>query len=288
MSKEWTVSETSRTTTHVEDGQELTLHYNDCDPGTGGQVIIFLHGSGPGATCWGNFNRNIKAFTDRGYRVILLDFPGWGRSSPIVCSGSRSDLNARVVKSLLDKLGLTRVHLVGNSMGGHSAVAFALTWPEHVGKLVLMGGGTGGISSFTPMPTEGIKLVQKVYRDPTVENVHNMLETFVYDTTDLTDDLAAQRVEAIAQQREHLENFVVSTTNNPQHFPDYGYRLPEIKAKTLIVWGRNDRFVPFDAALRLVSGIIDSELHVFNKCGHWAQWEHHQRFNTLVADFLQN
>lgn len=51
------------------------------------------------------------------------------------------DLNARILKSVVDQLGIDKVHLLGNSMGGHSAVAFTLSWPERVAKLVLMGGG---------------------------------------------------------------------------------------------------------------------------------------------------
>ncbi|MCS5950304.1 alpha/beta fold hydrolase [Klebsiella pneumoniae subsp. pneumoniae] len=45
------------------------------------------------------------------------------------------------LKSVVDQLGIDKVHLLGNSMGGHSAVAFTLSWPERVAKLVLMGGG---------------------------------------------------------------------------------------------------------------------------------------------------
>ncbi|ENT3791999.1 2-hydroxy-6-oxo-6-phenylhexa-2,4-dienoate hydrolase, partial [Shigella sonnei] len=52
------------------------------------------------------------------------------------------------------------------------------------------------------------------------------------------------------------------------------------------VWGRNDRFVPMDAGLRLLSGIAGSELHIFRDCGHWAQWEHADAFNQLVLNFL--
>ncbi len=100
-----------------------------------------LHGSGPGATGWANFSRNIDPLVEAGYRVLLLDCPGWGKSDAIVNSGSRSDLNARILKSVVDQLGIDKVHLLGNSMGGHSAVAFTLSWPERVAKLVLMGGG---------------------------------------------------------------------------------------------------------------------------------------------------
>ena len=71
-----------------------------------------------------------------------------------------------------------------------------------------------------------------------------------------------------------------------QQFPDFGHRLGEINAETLVIWGRNDRFVPLDTGLRLVAGIPNSQLHVFNKCGHWAQWEHADTFNRMVLDFL--
>lgn len=94
-----------------------------------------------GATGWANFSRNIDPLVEAGYRVLLLDCPGWGKSDAIVNSGSRSDLNARILKSVVDQLGIDKVHLLGNSMGGHSAVAFTLSWPERVAKLVLMGGG---------------------------------------------------------------------------------------------------------------------------------------------------
>jgi 2-hydroxy-6-oxonona-2,4-dienedioate hydrolase len=118
-----------------------------------------------------------------------FDFPSWGDSDSIVNSGSREALNARVVKNIDDKLGLTKIHLVGNSMGGHSSVAFTLEYPEYVGKLVLMGGGTGGISLFTPMPTEGMKLVTELYRNPTLENLKKFNDIFVYDSIALTENL---------------------------------------------------------------------------------------------------
>jgi 2-hydroxy-6-oxonona-2,4-dienedioate hydrolase len=53
-------------------------------------------------------------------------------------------------------------------------------------------------------------------------------------------------------QKEHLENFTKSPAANPKQFPDVGHRLSEVKAPTLIVWGRDDRFVPMDVGLRLL------------------------------------
>ncbi|MFL9861043.1 alpha/beta fold hydrolase [Paraburkholderia madseniana] len=275
---------TSKFVSIGEGDAELRLHYNDT--GLGDETVVMLHGSGPGASGWANFNRNVDAFVDAGYRVILLDCPGWGKSDSVVCSGSRSDLNARMLKGLLDAIGVARVHIVGNSMGGHSAVAFALANPERVGKLVLMGGGTGGPSQFVPMPTEGIKLLQALYREPTLDNLKRMLNVFVFDTTTLTEELIQARLANMLARRDHLENFVKSLAANPKQFPDIGHRLSEIAAPALVIWGRDDRFVPMDVGLRLVWGMPNADLHVFGRCGHWAQWEHAAKFNQMVLEFL--
>ena len=269
----------------VQDGDTAySIHYNDC--GSGERVVVMLHGSGPGASGWANFSRNVGPFVEAGWRVLLVDCPGWSRSDTVVCTGSRSDLNARVTRGVLDALGIARAHVVGNSMGGHSAVALALQSPERVGKLVLMGGGTGGPSQFVPMPTEGIKLIQALYRDPTIENLKRMMAVFVYDASSLTDELYRQRLDNLLARRDHLENFVSSLAANPKQFPDYGHRLGEVKSPALIVWGRDDRFVPFDVGLRLMWGLPDAEMHLFSRCGHWAQWEHADTFNRMVLDFL--
>ncbi|HEY8332120.1 MAG TPA: alpha/beta fold hydrolase [Pseudomonas sp.] len=271
----------------IQDGElDLNIHYNDC--GAGAETVVMLHGSGPGASGWANFNRNIEPLVAAGYRVILMDCPGWSKSDSIVCTGSRSDLNARVLKGLVDALQLDRVHILGNSMGGHSAVAFALANPERIGKLVLMGGGTGGASLFTPMPTEGIKLLQGLYREPTIDNLKKMMNVFVFDSSDLTEELFQARLDNMLNRRDHLENFVKSLAANPKQFPDFSPRLAEIKAQTLVIWGSNDRFVPMDAGLRLLAGLPNAELHVFNRCGHWAQWEHADKFNRMVLDFLSH
>jgi len=269
----------------VRDGDAgFRIHYNDCGDGPG--VVVMLHGSGPGASGWANFHRNVEPLVDAGWRVLLIDCPGWSRSDSVVCTGSRSDLNARITKGVLDALGIERAHLIGNSMGGHSAVAFALAYPERVGRMVLMGGGTGGPSQFMPMPTEGIKLIQALYRDPSIENLKRMMAAFVFDTSSLTEELYRARLENMLARRDHLENFVKSLAANPRQYPDYGHRLGEIKARTLVVWGRDDRFVPFDIGLRLVWGLPDADLHLFSRCGHWAQWEHAEKFNRMVVEFL--
>jgi len=279
-------STTSRFAKVKEGDAELNIHYNDA--GEGEQVVVMLHGSGPGASGWANFHRNIEPLVVAGFRVLAIDCPGWGKSDSIINTGSRSDLNARIVKAVIDQLGVGKVSLIGNSMGGHSSVAFTLTYPEHVNKLICMGGGTGGVSLYTPMPTEGMKLLNGLYREPTLENLRRFNDVFVFDASALTDDLLKMRLDNMLSRKAHLDNFLKSLAANPRQFPDFNPRLPTITAPSLIIWGRQDRVVPMDAGLRLVAGIPNSELHIFNQCGHWAQWEHADKFNRMVLDFLSH
>ena len=270
----------------IKEGKlDLQVHYNEAGSG---ETVFMLHGSGPGASGWSNFHRNVEAFVEAGYRVVLLDSPGWNKSDPIVVSsGSRADVNAASIKGLMDVLNIERAHLVGNSMGGVNAVAFALAYPERLAKMVIMGGGGVGPSMFVPMPLEGIKLLFGLYVDPTQENLKKMLDVFVFDPSQLTEELIKGRFENMMARRDHLENFVKSFQANPKQFPDHSLRLSEISAPTLVTWGRDDRFVPLDSGLRLIWGLQDAEFHVFSKCGHWAQWEHADKFNRLVLDFLK-
>jgi 2-hydroxy-6-oxonona-2,4-dienedioate hydrolase len=72
-----TEAATSRFLNVEEGGETLRIHFNDCGEG---ETVVLLHGSGPGATGWANFSRNIDPLVEAGYRVILLDCPGWGKA----------------------------------------------------------------------------------------------------------------------------------------------------------------------------------------------------------------
>lgn len=261
---------------------DLNLHYNEAGSG---EAVIMLHGGGPGAAGWSNFSRNVDAFSEH-YRTILLDCPGFNKSDAVVADKPRDVLNAEAVKGLMDELGIEKAHLVGNSMGGATALSFALAYPERLDKLVLMGAGGGGQSLFSPMPLEGIKLLVALYQNPSFELLKKMIQVFVYDPSLMSDELIQGRYENMMRKPEHLENFMKSIANAPKIVTDFSARMSEVKARTLVIWGRDDRFVPLDHGLKFLWGIPDADLHVFSKCGHWAQWEHAEKFNKLTLSFL--
>jgi 2-hydroxy-6-oxo-6-phenylhexa-2,4-dienoate hydrolase len=285
--KSLTEASTSKYAQIKEGPLDLKLHYNDAGQG---ETIIMLHGGGPGAGGWTNFSKNIDAFVAAGFRVILLDCPGFNKSGPIVTDEARGTLNARAVKGLMDSLGIDKAHLVGNSMVGQAALTFALEYPGRLSKLILMGPAGLGKSMFVPMPLEGIKHLFALYRNPSLEALKRMMDVFVYDPRAITEELLQGRLENMMRyDGDPLKNFVKSMELNPAALSlDLSPRLGEIKAPTLCTWGRDDRFVPLDNGLKVVWGIPDAPLHVFSQCGHWAQFEHADEFNRLVLDFIRH
>ncbi|MFF3332763.1 alpha/beta fold hydrolase [Streptomyces sp. NPDC002888] len=272
----------------VTEGEELkdfSLHYQDAGEGP---VVIMLHGGGPGASGWSNFERNIGPFADAGFRVLLVDQPGYAKSGEIVSGTQRGLLNARAVKGLMDALEIDKAHLVGNSMGGATSLNMAVEYPERVDSLVLMAPGGVGPSILQPNPQEGIKYVHRLVADPTPENMDLMLDALMYDASVVTPELRAHRLAAITDHPQHIANLGESLRRAPISALDIRSRLGEVQAKTLVVWGRDDRFVPLDHGLLLVASLPDADLHVFQRCGHSAQWEQAEKFNRLVIQFLQS
>lgn len=120
-----------------------------------GPVLVMLHGGGPGASAVANYDQNLAALTPH-FRVVLPDQPGFGGSY----RPTEADLDARSITEItvdallqtLDALGIDRLHLLGNSLGGAAAIATALAAPERVEKLVLMAPGAAGCRSGRPRP----------------------------------------------------------------------------------------------------------------------------------------
>src|SRR5690606_22347740 len=114
---------------------EVTTNYHDLGDGP---PLLLLHGSGPGVSAWANWRLPMPYLTEH-HRVIAPDLAGFGYSQvPGGWEYSRATWLQQIV-DLLDALGLERVSVVGNSFGGSMALALAISHPERVDRLVLMG-----------------------------------------------------------------------------------------------------------------------------------------------------
>jgi len=257
----------------------VRLHYNDIGAGS---AVVCVHGGGPGASGWSNFNQNVPALSAK-YRLLLVDMPQFGRSEKVVIQEGRLTYVARVLKDFLDRLGIAKAHFIGNSMGAQTALKFAIDYPDRIDRLVALGNGAVTQTVLTPRPTEGVKLIQAFYKGagPTREKLRRLIETLVYDSSFLTDALLEQRF-AAANDPET----VALWSKNPPPNEDVGALLGKVACRTLLIWGIEDRFSPIEGGLALLKRLKDARLHVFAQCGHWAQVEKAREFDRLVLDFL--
>jgi pimeloyl-ACP methyl ester carboxylesterase len=123
------------------------------------------------------------------YRCLVLEFPGFGVSPDF---GGHPMLDAQgAVVPFLDAVGVDKVHIVGNSMGGGVGINFAIRKPDRIGRLVTIGGI--GTNIFSPSPSEGIRLLQEFVEDPTRQRLVDWLKSMVYDQAMVTEELIEER-----------------------------------------------------------------------------------------------
>lgn len=251
-----------------------------------GPVLVLLHGSGPGASGWSNYNRNAAALAAH-FRVIIPDLPGFGASDMKPVDAKVPGWWAGIIRGLLDALGIDRAHFVGNSMGGMVSLKIALETPERVDRMILMGPG-GGAPIFTTWPTPGILNLVTAYEGEgiTAAKVRAFITTCLFDPSVVTDELVAQRLQAATDPRIVAQPPMRVGPGGPPEDLWRDARLTRLTHETLILWGREDRVLPLDNAMMLLKQIPRAQLHVIPQCGHWVMWEQPALFNRVTLSFL--
>jgi 4,5:9,10-diseco-3-hydroxy-5,9,17-trioxoandrosta-1(10),2-diene-4-oate hydrolase len=259
----------------------VKIHYHDVGAG---KPVILIHGGGPGAGGLSNYRRNMDAIAKRA-RALVIDLPGYGQSENKRAPGGIFVTLAEMIVGFMDALGLHKADFIGNSLGGGTALMMALRYPDRVGKMVLMG-TAGGLPVFSPFPTEGLVRMFTFYDGdgPSIEKLRKVLELLIFDQSAITQELLEERLKA-ATRPDVISNPPLRAVVDI-HLSDEMWRERMPAHETLLVWGRDDRVVPLDAAFILLKTMPNAQLHVFPKCGHWAQWEKADAFNDLVCDFL--
>ena len=287
----------AESTSHVVQIGGLPLRYHDAGSAPAGastgrgdaDTVVLLHGGGPGASAWSNFGTNMPVIARR-FRTLMMDLPGYGKSAARPVTGHFFTVAAEALAGLLDELGIQKVHLIGNSLGGGTALRFTLLSPDRVGRLVLMGPGGLTLNVFAPDPTEGVRRLMEFGAPPgpSRDKMAAFLRTMVFDPRLVTEDLIDERF-AIASQPEALAAMLAMGGSFFGEHAEDGMLWREahrIKHEVLLIWGREDRVNPLDGALIALKQLRRAQLHVFGGCGHWAQLEKFDEFNELSLRFL--
>ncbi|MDO9460567.1 MAG: alpha/beta fold hydrolase [Alphaproteobacteria bacterium] len=262
---------------------KVRVHYNEAGSG---DPLVLIHGGGPGATGWSNYQRNVEELSKH-FRCIIIDLPGFGKTDKVRPDTGLFAFYAEVIRDMLDELKIPKAHFIGNSLGGGTTLKFALDYPDRAGRLVLMGPG-GSVPLLTPWPSEGIKHLFSFYEGegPSMAKLKAFIDVMVVDKSELTEELYQQRFKS-ATDPETVKNPPLRMRKGMPLEELWKENLQGLTHEVMLIWGREDRVIPLDMSLFLLNRIQKAQLHVFPNCGHWAQWEKAPEFNRIVSGFIK-
>jgi 3-oxoadipate enol-lactonase len=249
-----------------------------------GPALVFLHAGVADSRMW---DAQFDTFASK-YQVIRYDHRSFGKSKmPDGSYSLRDDL-----LSVLRHLGIAKATLVGCSMGGATAIDFALEHPEMVNALVLVGSGVSGLNDPSQLSDDTLKHWKEflsAIRDGDVERAREMdAKHWIVGPS-----REASRVDPVYRDRArqlHRENFSMERLAKPEESlkpPAIG-RLREIAAPTLVVIGDSDDKDLVKLADRLATEIPNATKVPMKNAAHLPSLEYPELFNRILRDFLNH
>ncbi len=236
-------------------------------------TLILLHGLGDDKN---SFVSTVSRLT-RFYRVVLPDLAAHGENA--LEEGRNYSIRGQVdfVDGLLTALKADRFTIGGNSMGGHVAAAYAYRHPDKVGGLVLIN-ATG-----TQQTDESVYLY---YPDVVDREYFDSILANVFANEPSMPDVVVNYMIRELQPKIKFLNALVAEVENGEDFR-MNEKAEEIKAPTLLLWGREDPVVPIAYAEIYHEKIPNSELTIMENAGHSPQFEIPQVLQQEIARFLR-
>jgi pimeloyl-ACP methyl ester carboxylesterase len=262
-------------------GRGRIFHY---DVGAG-EPVVLLHGYNHHAEAW---VRNIAPLAAQGWRVIVPDLPGFGRSGVPRISYSLAGYS-RFLLAFLDALKVDSAHLVGSSMGGAIALRTAIDRPDRVRTVT--GVDAAGLFPSVPKawsiaanPLAKLLIRPFLGRKRLLEWSHSRAYDDPSISSTVQTDLMAQ---AYAQPgyKDHILGMAESMLRAPEEGLLWD-ALPGIQQPVLIIWGRQDRTISVHHAYRAAQRIPSSEVVIYDRCGHLPMYEKAADFNRDLGVFL--
>ena len=258
----------------------MMIHYRDEGEG---DVILLLHGAFSSLHTFNDWNKQLK----KHYRVVRLDLMGFGLTGPNDANDYSIENHVRVLKTFLNILKIEKCHIVGNSLGGWLAWEFSYRYPKKVDKLVLIDSAGFLEEENDPLPYKFArtpvfgKIIKYVVRPQILEQ---FLRQVYFDQSKVTEQLITRYYELFT--REGNPDAFLNFVNNPM--PDNTAALKHITNETLILWGREDMWIPVHNAYRFHSLLINSKLKIYPKVGHLPMEEIPEESLLDVMNFLEN
>lgn len=249
----------------VTDQNGMAIHYRE-EGNPDGSVIVLLHGSGASLHTWEDM---IAELSDT-YRLISLDLPGHGLTGPDPKRDYSAASMMDAVETVMDKAGIERAVIAGNSMGGWVSWRFALHAPERVSGLILVDASGPQIAEKPNLylaaritdSALGRMLTPKITPKPLVRKT---LTQVMYDDTAITDELIDRYWELT---RFPGNRQAMNDRARTDREAEYWKRVGEINVPVLILWGQHDVTTPLAFAHAFDAKIADTRLKIYPNAAH--------------------
>ncbi len=236
------------------------------ETGGGEENLLLLHGLFGALS---NFEDILDKFSLR-YNVIVPLLPIFELPIRKVSVTGLVDYVAEFVKYK----GYEKVHVLGNSLGGHIALLYVLAHPEKVSSIILTGSsGLFESAMGTSFPKRG-----------DYDFIRRKTEDTFFDPSVATKELVDE-VYDIVNNRNKAIRIVATAKSAVRH--NLSDKLHQVTQPTLLVWGRQDNITPAFVGEKFHELIENSRLVFLDECGHAPMMEHPKQFNKTLEDFLQ-
>jgi len=262
----------------------MKVHMRDEGPRDDPIPIVLLHGTAASLHTWDGWAEALKSSR----RVIRFDLPGFGLTGPSPDRNYSIDNAIRLLIAMFDHLGIERAVLGGNSLGGVIAWRTAVEYPARVERLILVdSAGYPAASSSAPLVFYLAKLpsMDWIVRNTLPRTlVAQGLRHAYANPTKVTPELIDQYCDLLRREGNRTAFIDRARQRRPA---TSAHRIAQLKLPTLIMWGRQDRMIPPEAAERFHHDIAGSTLVIFDDLGHVPQEEDPTRTVVPVKQFLE-
>lgn len=271
-------------------GDDIDLAY--IKTGEGEQTLLFVHGIASHIPVWDNNIQVLRKY----YSCVAVDLPGHGFSAKQNYSYSM-EFYAQTLRQFIEKLAFKNLVLIGHSMGGQISIKLALECPHLFSRLVLV--APAGFETFNNIEKQwlaqytssNIMLSSQYFK--WILNLKNYFYELSPQEITKLDDL--NRDFFSTGTNPYLHQILSGSVQGMVNSPVFDY-LTQLSIPTLIFFGKNDQLIPNQflhphlnseqVARAGAQAIVNSKLVLYNKAGHFLQYEQPSRFNIDLYKFL--
>ena len=268
-------------TSNFIDVDGIETHYLQCGDASAPPIIL-IHGGGAGASADGNWGHLLPVF-GQNFHTIAMEMVGFGDTAkPDPASYEYSqDNRIKHLARFINAMGLHSVPIIGNSMGGATALGLAMRRPQMVGALVLMG-SAGLNTEITPA------LKPILHYDFSLEGMQKLVDALTGSRFKANDEIIRRRYEdSLRPDTREAYQHIMAWIGKQGGLYYAEEDIARVKTKTLVVNGKEDKVVPLSCAYRFLELLENSHGYIIPHAGHWVMIEAAEEFADIVMHFLR-